>query len=60
MILEEFVRVRDKKLEKALYKLNKKRADCKDDGGYPAPECKCPYGDIDPKDCEELCRLNYL
>jgi len=59
MILQEFVKIKDKKLERALDKLNKKRAACKNNNGYPEPDCRCPYGGVDPKDCEDLCRLNH-
>lgn len=59
MIIQEFVHIKNKKLEKALEKLNKKRAACKDDSGWSEPDCKCPYGDVESKDCEDLCRLSH-
>ena len=63
MILEEFV-FDKKQAEKALEKLNKKKAQSGDgydpgDGSFIMENCKCPYGDVDPLDCEDLCRLNH-
>jgi hypothetical protein len=66
MILQEFVFLKGgvnknkQDYTKALEKLNKIKKDHEniyDDGIQP--DCKCPYGDVDPKDCEDLCRLNH-
>lgn len=60
MILEEFVHIENKKLEKAFEKLNKARVNNPNIyDGDNGPDCKCPYGDVDPSDCEDLCRLNH-
>ena len=59
MRLQEFV-FDKKKAEKALDRLNEARANnpnIYDD--FNGPDCKCPYGDVSPEDCEDLCRLNH-
>ena len=40
-----------------LNKIKKENPNIYDDGN--GPDCKCPYGDVSPKDCEELCRHNH-
>ena len=55
MELQEFV-FNKKSLEK-LNEMKRNHENIYDDGIQP--DCKCPYGDVDPKDCEELCRLNH-
>ena len=42
---------------KRLNKIRKENENIYDDG--IAPDCKCPYENVDPKDCEELCRWNH-
>ena len=42
---------------KRLNKIKKQNKNIYDDNNKP--DCKCPYGNIDPKDCEDLCKLNY-
>ncbi|RLD70373.1 MAG: hypothetical protein DRI98_08060 [Bacteroidetes bacterium] len=55
MILQEFIFN-----EKGLDRLNKTKKEFKGKEDYCddgiKPDCKCPYGDVDPKDCEDLCR----
>ena len=58
MILEEFV-FDKKQAEKALDKLNKKKAENGDESYIMEADCKCPYGDVDTLDCEDLCRFNH-
>ena len=64
MILEEFVHIEKKKLNSAFEKLNEKKvlngdSDPGDGSFIMEADCKCPYGDVDPSDCEDLCRLNH-
>lgn len=58
MVLQEFVYDK-KKAEKALERLNEKKIKNGDGLEEVYTECECPYGDISPEDCEDLCRLNH-
>jgi len=55
MELQEFT-FNKKGLER-LNEIKRNHENIYDDG--IAPDCKCPYGDVGPRDCEDLCRLNH-